>query len=241
VEELKIIKENWFTRKPREYLLSPTVTLTALLFAASLALFRDVFHAQSWMVATPQEVFVKHEYWRAWTTLFAHADISHLLSNALLYIPLVYLLTAYFGLGLFPWLGFFIGGLTNLIVLKTLPPEASLLGVSGVVYWMGAVWFTLFLLIDRRKNLKTRFSNVIFLLFMVFIPETYQPQISYLSHFLGFVFGVVSALAYYGMYRQDFLRAEVVETIREDDEMDDSNWTEDPFDDGLPPAGGFFH
>jgi rhomboid protease GluP len=218
VQVFTVIKENWLTRKPHEYLLNPTIGMAILLLSLCFSFLTDTFDAQSWMAATPHQVFTDHQYWRAWTTLFAHADLGHLLSNTLLFIPLTYLLTAYFGLWFFPLFGFFLGGIMNLIVLKTLPNEATLLGVSGVVYWMGAAWFTLFILIDKRKHLKARFANVLFLTLMLFVPETYSPQISYLSHFIGFILGILSALVFYYLKKDEFARAEVREIVIEDDE-----------------------
>lgn len=201
--------------------------ITSLLVFASFGYFIDLLHARDWMTASPRQVFGDGEYWRLWTTLFVHADLEHLLSNTLLFLPLVYLLTAYFGLWLFPVVGFFIGGLTNWLVLKTLPLSATLVGVSGVVYWMGAAWFTLYYLIDHRKNPKARFANILFLTLMLFVPETYKPQVSYLSHFIGFGFGVISAYTYYYINQAAFRRAEVIETIYEDNEI----VPEEPFDD----------
>jgi rhomboid protease GluP len=235
MEVLKIVRENWFTREPRDYWLSPTLILTSLMVAVSFSVFTNFRGAGDWLIASPDQVFNKHEYWRAWTTLLAHADLSHLVSNTMLFLPLVYLLTAYFGLWLFPVTGFFLGGIVNLLVLKNMPLQSSLLGVSGVVYWMGAVWLTLFFMVDRRKNPKARFANILFLMLMLFIPETYEPHISYLSHFLGFVFGVASALIYYFIHRAEFNRAEVVETIYEDDsivpdESFDDGFSEDPIE-----------
>ena len=109
--------------------------------------------------------------------------MGHLMNNALLFIPLAYLLTAYFGAWFFPILGLFSGGLINSIVLGTMPPETQLIGISGVVYWIGGAWLTLFLLIDRRKNFSLSFRECAFLMLMLFIPETYWPHISYASHF----------------------------------------------------------
>ena len=56
-----------------------------------------------------------------------------------------------------------LGGLINAVVLQTMAPETFLIGISGVVYWMGAAWLTLFLLVDRRKIFKRRFAYALFL------------------------------------------------------------------------------
>jgi hypothetical protein len=50
----------------------------------------------------------------------------------------------------------------------------------------------------------------------LFAPtEAFDPSISYASHGLGFVFGVLCGGLYYGLYRQQFLNSEDHETIYE--------------------------
>lgn len=207
------ITENWLTRKPSRFAYGVTVALTLFLFAASFLFFRDLFGSATWMPASREMVFQNHQWWRAWTALFAHADGSHLISNAVLFIPLTYLLVGYFGLIFFPIIGLASGGLINLIVLQAMPAQTELIGVSGVVYWMGAAWLTLYLLIDGRENWRKRFASAIFLSIILFIPETYKPQVSYLSHLIGFILGAVSGLILYAIRRRAFRAAEVKEYI----------------------------
>lgn len=208
--ESKIIA-NWLTQKPAPYAKAVTIALGLILLFGSLFYFNDTFGASDWMPASGRLVFGKSEYWRAWTALFAHADLGHLLGNAFLFLPLAYLLTAYFGPWFFPLAALASGGLINLIVLKTMPATVSLIGISGVVYWMGAAWLTLFLLIDRRERPARRFGHALFLFLMLFVPETLRPEVSYLSHFVGFVLGALSALALYGLRRAAYQIAEARE------------------------------
>jgi len=213
-----VIKKNWFTRPPQPHAGDVTALVTILFYVLALTFLNNLHGAEAWMPASRVAVFQKHEWWRLWTTLLAHGDMSHLLNNSLMFIPLTYLLTAYFGVWFFPVLGILMGGLINYIVLQTLPVNATLIGMSGVVYWMGAAWFTLFMIIDRRKNLKFRFANVLFLMLMLFLPETYYPHVSYLSHFVGFVLGVLSALGLYWLHRHRFEAAEEKEYIFDEGE-----------------------
>jgi rhomboid protease GluP len=171
------------------------------------------------MAASGRDVFEKGEYWRLWTTLFAHADLGHLLSNAFLFVPLTYMLVSHYSFWYFPLAGLFFGGLTNWLVLQTLPSQAYLIGISGVVYWMGSSWLTLYLLIDRRDRLRRRIGASLFLTLMLFVPETLKPEVSHLSHFLGYVIGVASAFLYYRLNRRRFLAAEVREYIFEPEEI----------------------
>ena len=94
-----------------------------------------------------------------------------------------------------------------------MPPGSELLGVSGVVYWMGAVWLTLYFLLETRDRLSKRFIKTIGIALVLFVPETYHQDVSYLSHFIGFVFGILFALAYFQLHRKEFKDAEVVELI----------------------------
>lgn len=216
MEPVVVIRENWLTHKPNPAAYYTTILMTILLFAANYYLLPQFSNTTENWIATPTEVFNLHHYWKAWSTLFAHADLEHLLSNAILFIPLTYLLAGYYGLVFFPVLGLFIGGLVNLLVLKTLDDGTSLLGISGVVYWMGATWLTLFVLIDRRKKLRYRFAIALFLSLFLFLPDKYQPHISYLSHLLGFLFGILSGAVYYLIRRQKILSSERVEILYED-------------------------
>jgi len=223
MEPRTVITENWLTRKPSPAALPVTLLLSSLLFAISYLFLAANFtvNGQSLdqlIIASKHLVFDQHQYWRAWTTLFAHADAGHLMSNAFLFIPLTYILFGYFGSFVFPVAGLLIGGVVNLIVLKTMPDATSLLGISGVVYWMGATWLTFFIFIDRRKKLRYRLAIALFLSLVLFVPDKYQPQISYLSHLLGFFAGVIFGAIYYGIRRKQILAAEKIELIYDTEE-----------------------
>ncbi len=213
-----IVRENWLTRKTERKTFGVLVAFAVFLLSISIAVFAKVFQADQWLPASGEEVFQHHHYWRLWTSLFVHGDMEHLLSNALLFFPLAYLLLAHFGFFLFPFLGIFLGGFINGIVLSTLPSQMALVGISGVVYWMGGAWLTLVTIIDRRQKLRRRFAVALFLSFVLFVPESYKPQVSYLSHFLGFFLGVASAFVYYFLNRRKIEEAEVIDYVVEEDE-----------------------
>lgn len=209
MDPVVVIKSNWLTRKPDPNAFLLTYILGLALVAAGL--FSD------WISATPFQVFTQHEYWRAWTALFAHADMGHLISNSMILLPLCHFLTGYYGFWFFPFAGIFIGGITNLLVLSTMPQHVALLGISGVVNWMGSAWLTLYVIIDRRESMRRRLGVAVCLTMMLFVPETFRPEVSYLSHFVGFVLGIFSALGYYFIHRRTIEAAEVREVIVEDD------------------------
>ncbi len=212
---LQVVRENWLSKKPRHNGWTLMIAFGVMLYFTNIAFFNGW---ADWLPATPKSVYMDGQYWRAWSALFAHADLGHFLSNVILFLPLTYLLTSYYGYTFFPLAGLFFGGITNFFVLKTMPLETSLLGISGVVYWMGAAWLTLFAIIDRRKSIRKRFAVAACLTVILFIPETYKPEVSHLSHFIGFLFGMACAAGYYLIYRQKIEADEVKEFIAEDDE-----------------------
>ncbi|MBS1960645.1 MAG: rhomboid family intramembrane serine protease [Bdellovibrionales bacterium] len=194
----RVFRENWLTRDPAHPGLATTVALALLLAAGRLVEFP----------ASGELVFGRGEYWRAWTTLFVHSGPAHLLSNLVLFIPFAFVLTGYYGWFLFPFLGFLVGGLVNLAVLREMPAAISLVGASGVVYWMGAVWITLAILVDRRERLARRVLKGFGVAMLLYLPEGYRPEVSYVTHLYGFLAGIACAVLYYYANRATFRAAE---------------------------------
>lgn len=210
---IRKVRGNWLTLKPHPQAWTVAAVSLFALLIANFLFWRNDFNLEDLMMAVPQNVFEKHEYWRLWTALFAHADIAHLLSNSMLFSIFAYSLFGHFGSFVFPGAALFFGGLINYIVLKDMLPTAQLLGISGVVYWMGAVWLTLYFLLETREQASKRLVKTVGISLLLFIPETYHRDVSYLSHFTGFVFGIIFALIYYRWRRDSFKKAEVAELI----------------------------
>lgn len=217
MEVLKRMTENWLTRKPHEHALGWTMFLVLLFCGASFVFWTGIGGADEWMPASAEKVFGQHQYWRLWTALFAHGDAGHLLGNLFLFAPFAYFLMGTFSPWLFPFAALLSGGLINALVLKTMPAQTNLIGVSGVVYWMGAVWLFMFLMLERRESVRRRLAKVLFISMVLFIPESYKPETSYLSHFVGYFLGVGVGALYYTANKATFLAAEVYEEIIEDE------------------------
>lgn len=213
VEPPRIIA-NWYTRKVQP--LGFMVTGLVLILVLGLCLI-DWSSNQLSFSASRDLVFSQKEYWRLWSALFAHGDLGHLFGNLFLFVPFAFLLTGYFSVSLFPMLGFLFGGVINALTLLTMPMQTQLLGISGLVNWMGSLWLTLFFLIDRRSSLRKRFAVSLFSSLVLFAPQEYKENISYISHVIGFGLGIITGLIYYALHRKDFLAAEVVEEITEPD------------------------
>lgn len=214
----EVIKETWLSRKPHPSASIVAAMATFLLALGSLFYMQNVGHLAAWMPASHQLVFDQHQIWRLWTTLFAHADEKHLLSNSFLFFILGYFLNGYFQIFVFPIMALFIGGLANLIVLWTMPAQVHLIGASGVVFWMGGAWLTLYFLLDRRRNLYQRLLRTLGVAILLFVPaEAFDPNISYRTHFVGFILGLVFGLIYYYLKRRQFVGAEVRELVIDDE------------------------
>ncbi|MBX2988641.1 MAG: rhomboid family intramembrane serine protease [Bdellovibrionaceae bacterium] len=190
-----------------------------LLVVASFMNWSGILHADQWMPATEEAVFGRGELWRLWTTSWIHSDMGHLLSNSFLFFVLGYFLNGYFGWWVFPVTALVFGGLTNAAVLGTYPPDVTLLGASGIVYWLGGAWLTLYFLLNRQKSLFQRALRSLGVALVLFMPaEAFQPQISYRTHAAGFALGLLWGVLYFLWRKKEFRAAEVTEEILEDDE-----------------------
>lgn len=211
------VTSTWLSRAPAQSAFLIAALTTLLLAFGGIAYGQDFFQAKSWMSATGEAVFSEGAYWRSWTALFAHADQKHLLSNSFLFFILGSFLTAYFGTFVFPLMAFFFGGITNILVISMMPPEVRLLGASGVVFWLGGVWLTLYFLLDQKHSLYQRALRTFGVALVLFFPaEAFDPQTSYSAHFIGFILGILFALFYYRQNRRLFLQALVVVPVPEE-------------------------
>lgn len=172
--------------------------------------------------ANGHQVFAKKEYWRLFTTTLLHADLVHLAHNAFFFAGLSALLFHYFGFWVFPALSVVAGGLINLVTLYYYPPEVTLVGVSGVVYFMASFWLTNYILIEKRQKLWIRFVHAIAVSLIFLFPEVFEVRTSYLAHGMGFLFGVPFGIVYYLIMRKK-IRAqdEWIEIYTEKDPMED--------------------
>lgn len=220
-----VLTKNWMTKRDLPGALFTTFVMVLILLSTSFVYLQNIFDAGAWMAVSKEAVFQDHEYWRLWSALFAHGDLPHIFSNLFLFLPFAYYLSGYFGFWFFPFAGFLIGGLTNLIVISSLPAHVSLLGASGVVYWMGGAWMTLAYLVDRREKTGKRLVKSIGISMILFLPESYKTQVSYSCHFIGFGLGMISAMIMYYIHRKQYLAAEVIEYVVDEDV--DFDWSGD--------------
>ncbi len=212
----KVLTQTWLTQKPRFVAWPVLLILTLFTLSLSLLTWIGPFTERDLLSASRESVFHLHQFYRLWTTLFVHADTGHLFSNLVLFIPLVYLLAAYFGTWGWPLGAIIAGGFINALVLQGMAPTIFLVGISGVVNFMGAAWLTLYYLIDLRERRRRQFAVVLFISFILFVPDTYKPEVSYASHLVGYLFGILAGVTYFLINRSGFKAEEVFEIVHDE-------------------------
>lgn len=48
---------------------------------------------------------------------------------------------------------------------------------------------------------------------ILFLPEVYKPEISYSSHFIGYLLGILSGILFYLLFKNRFIQAEIIEYV----------------------------
>lgn len=167
---------------------TPALILLAIAAFFSIWVWQRYPGYELWS-ASAASVFQKGEYWRLLTTLFVHADIAHLLANSGLFLVFGTLLRQYFGTWAFPILSLLGGVLTTALALLTYEPEMRLIGASGMVYLMAAVWLLLFWRYADYLTWMQRSMRSLAFILVVLAPSQIEPQVSYRTHAIGLVLG----------------------------------------------------
>jgi len=213
---VEVVKETYLSRKPAAA--SPWVAAAsvAVLFVVSAIYWTDAFGLGSQLAATPETVFERREYWRLLTSIGTHADIEHLLGNAVVFGILAFLLYGYFGATIYPILILVSGVVVTGLSLATYPPLTILVGASGVVYLMAGFWLTLYLLVERRFTIVKRLLRAVGFSVIVLMPTVVEPTVSYRTHALGFGIGVALGWIYFYVQKERLRGAERVEIDTDD-------------------------
>jgi rhomboid protease GluP len=195
----EVIPEPWeFKAKPRA-ILGPMDKFPALgwmlpgLIFLSLAFGVSVFSWNDRSIETATsgfDLFHNGQLFQLLTALFAHGSIEHFLSNALPLLVFSWLLAGYFGFWLFPVVPLVIGVLSNLVTVSVYAPNVRLLGASGMIYGMVALWLVLFLKFSKNVNWVVKVMRSAGFVLLLLFPTQYEPHVSYLAHASGFAVGV---------------------------------------------------
>jgi rhomboid protease GluP len=166
-----------------------------ILFA--MCVFASLWHwksplrtMESYFVASREAVFDKGEYWRLLSALGGHGDMMHFLHNAPIMWFFAWILNAYFGWWIAFIISLLIGVVSNATTLWWYEPQVRLLGASGMIYGMVSLWLTLYVFFDRKGEWTKRVVRSLGFSLMVFFPQTYEGNVSYLAHASGFFWGI---------------------------------------------------
>ncbi len=161
-----------------------------LAFYVATAVYNG-YPAGDYLWLSGNALFRDHQYWRLLTSLFTHADLSHLLGNTLIFLVFGWMLKAYFGLLVFPAASLAIGLLTNLITIAAYEPRIRLVGASGMAYGMVALWLVFYIHHDTDHAVPVRIVRAIGFALVMMFPSTFDPRVSYLAHAIGFGTGLI--------------------------------------------------
>ena len=179
----------WLEQKPKGKDINPSLWIYLLCILCTGFAHHSAVPAGFWV--SNESIFSNHEYWRLLTALLVHADWGHLLANTPLLLIFSWYLRTYFGLIMFPTISIAAGVLTNLLTVYHYPESVRLVGASGMVYAMVAMWLVLYISFETRFTKITRFMRVSGFALVLMAPTTFKPETSYLAHGLGFLVGGV--------------------------------------------------
>jgi len=182
------LRQHPLGQKPQAQSLRPAALLLLLFCAGSFWAWThpDTNH----LAATQRTVYESGQIWRLMTTLWVHADMGHLLANSGLFVIFGLFLRNYFGLWAFPGLSLLGGIVTGALALLTYPADVRLIGASGMVYFMAALWLLLFLRNADYLSWTHRLMRAIAFSLVVLVPTQFEPQVSYRTHAIGFALGL---------------------------------------------------
>lgn len=156
--------------------------------------------------ASGETVFGRAEVWRLFTSMAAHADALHLLSNSVLLTLLVYFAYGAFGPSLYPGGALPAGALALAVTLEGYAPNIRVVGASGMVYLLAGACLTLYVLVERRLSAVKRLVRVVGFSLLILVPTSIRPEVSYRAHAVGFFFGLCLGLTWF-LARRDAIRA----------------------------------
>ncbi len=213
-------RENFLTHSKYLYSFHVALGVLSICFLLSTLYWNTDFEIIKYLIANPDNVFINREYWRLFTTIFVHGDMSHLLSNSLMLLVMGNYVYSFYGKWHFPVISILMGAVVNIFVLMNYEKNISIVGISGVVYYLWGYWLYMYLKVQTQLPLLRRIMKVTIVGAFMLIPEVFAANVSHLSHFLGFVLGVLVAALYWGMNHKKIKAEEKYEMVYEDWELE---------------------
>ncbi len=191
---------SYLQRKPSIKSLNPALILFILCIAASSFHWT---HDSSKLWVSYNSIYIDKEYWRLLSTLFTHADSIHLLSNSMLFLIFGWILHDFFGFLAFPVISTLTGVVTAFITMHFHDPQARMLGASGMIYAMVAMWIVLYVTYEKNYSVPMRFLRTIGFSLAMLFPTSFQIETDYIAHAIGFAVGIFAGLALIPLSRKD--------------------------------------
>lgn len=196
------LTSNYLTKNHFSYGLIISLFVISLCFVFSSIYWNNSLELAKYLAASPSLIFEKHEYWRLFTTTLVHGDLKHLASNSLMLSIMSYYITSHYGAWVFPTLSLLAGAIINYVVLLSFKSDISLVGISGVVYFLWGFWLVLYFFIQRNQTLTSRLLRISGVGVVILFPTSLTANVSYLAHFAGLVIGIIFAAFYFIINRK---------------------------------------
>ena len=138
------------------------------------------------------------EWWRLITSIFLHADFSHLLGNMLMLVYLSSILNNFYS-DLEYWIVYLTSGLAgSLLTLLLMDSSARSLGASGAIMGLGGV--LIYRMFFGKSARAFRYAGSYFIIaFMVvynLIYGLFVENVNNYAHFSGFITGFLLAMLF---------------------------------------------
>lgn len=223
----KLFRKNLLTQRPQR---------NSILVSLSFVLLVGIISQWAWNLPSRIDrfavinasIFEDYELWRVLTGIFLHSNLQHYLSNSYMIFVLGVFLYGYFGFVVFPLISLFLGAITNLLSSYTYPSDVQLIGASGLAYVMAGVWLSMFFLIARQHTIRGRILRVLGVGLITLFPSSFEPNICYRTHGIGFLLGTIFGVSYY-FFKSDYFRSfdsDPVEEVSDDNSSKESLLTE---------------
>lgn len=186
----KLTREGPLERHPPFAQAYPTALLY-LVLAAATAVHCQGLHDLS---ASGRAVFQDGQWWRLASGVLAHAGVEHLFANTALFLVFGWYLRAYYGLAVFPGLALALGAATHALTIACYGPEVRLVGASGMIYAMAALWIALYMRYEVSCNPGHRLLRAAGFSLVFLAPTAFVPEVSYLAHAYGFLLGLLTGV-----------------------------------------------
>lgn len=193
----KVFVKNYLTKEHYDSGKVVALIFLAVCFSASFFYWGPKVEIAKLLSASYSEVMEDGETWRLFSTLFVHGDLAHLLANSLMLYILMYFVTSFYGPIISILLNLIMGMVTNYLVLSIYQGDTTLVGISGVVYFLWGFWMILYLFIQNQYSIMKRVLRMGTVFLVLLVPTELSLKTSYLAHGIGFGLGVLVGLFYY--------------------------------------------